>query len=264
MFLVLSRLLYVYGLFAFLVQWVAFIPAFIYQTEKYFDLLGSLTYVFLALVAFLLSSQEPGSVLIALMVVLWAIRLGSFLFLRVRRAGEDGRFRLIKPDLLQFLMTWTLQGLWVFVTFAAGLAALTSSEPHPISAWVIIGVSMWVIGFGIEVLADHQKSTFKKEPHNAEKFIQHGLWAWSRHPNYLGEILLWCGVAVVAFPVLGSWQYLTLVSPLFVLLLLTKISGVRMLEARGKRKWGQDEAYLAYCERTPMLLLNPFISTNES
>ena len=247
------------GLFAFLVQWLAFIPAYIFQTERYFDLLGSLTYIALAVIALLYSSQGAGAILVASMVVIWASRLGVFLFKRVMQVGHDRRFAKIKPDFLQFLMTWTLQGLWVFVTFAAGLAALTSGKAYPLSGLVGVGCALWFVGFLIEVVADQQKSVFRKDPNNEDKFIRHGLWAWSRHPNYFGEILLWTGIAIAALPLLEGWQYVTLISPLFVIVLLTKISGVRMLEARANKKWGREEDYQEYRDKTPTLLLNPLL-----
>ena len=252
-------LFFVCGLSAFLVQWLAFIPAFIFQTERYFDLLGSLTYISLAVIALLYSSQDAGAIVVASMVIIWASRLGVFLFRRVMRVGHDRRFAKIKPDFLQFLMTWTLQGSWVFVTFAAGLAALASGKAYPLSGLVGLGCALWFVGFLIEVVADQQKSIFRNDPTNADKFIRHGLWAWSRHPNYFGEILLWTGIAVAALPILEGWQHITLVSPVFVFVLLTRISGVRMLEARANKKWGREEDYQEYCDKTPTLLLNPLL-----
>ncbi len=250
-------LLFAFGLAAFVIQWIAFIPAYVYQTEKYFDLMGSVTYLCLAFAALFFSQREPAAILVALLVAIWAARLGTFLFLRVSRVGHDSRFRKIKPDFLQYMMTWTLQGLWVFLTFAAGLTALTSSKAYGIDAFVIIGALLWVIGFTIEVIADNQKTAFRRDPANQDKFITHGLWAMSRHPNYFGEIMLWTGIAVIAIPALEGWQYVTLISPLFVYILLVKISGVRMLEHSAKRRWGNDETYIAYRKNTPVLLLNP-------
>lgn len=246
-------------LLAFTIQWLMFIPAFIFQTERFYDLTGSLTYIALVIIGLSFSSFEPGSILIAVMVAVWAVRLGSFLFMRVTKAGHDSRFRSIKPDFFQYLMTWTLQGLWVFLTFAAGLAAITSDKPHPIDLFAIIGGTLWLAGFAIEVTADNQKSQFKSDPANADRFISQGLWALSRHPNYFGEILLWIGIAVIALPILEGWQYATLISPLFVIFLLTRVSGVRMLENQARKRWGNDPDYQAYFQRTPMLLLNPFL-----
>jgi len=107
------------------------------------------------------------------------------------------------------------------------------------------------------VIADGQKRAFRRDPKNEGAFIQSGLWALCRHPNYLGEILLWLGVAVVAVPVLSGWQQLTLLSPVFVYVLLTRISGIPLLASRGKRRWGNDPAYQAYLDRTPVLFPRP-------
>ncbi len=242
------------GALAFGIQWLAFIPAFALQTERFYDLVGSLTYILLALVALLTATPEDlPRVLMATLVMMWACRLGGFLFWRIRAAGEDSRFRHIKPHFLRFLMTWTLQGLWVYITFAAGLAAITSTVPASASAFTLVGGSTWLLGFVIEVIADAQKTRFRADPSNRDHFISHGLWRYSRHPNYVGEILLWTGIAIIAYPLLIGWQQLTLLSPLFVYLLLTRVSGVNMLEASGRRRWGDDPAYREYCQRTPVL-----------
>ncbi len=247
------------GLIAFVIQWCCFVPAFLLKTEHFFDLIGSLTYITLALlVMFLRQGEDPRTILIGSLVLVWALRLGSFLFMRIRRDGHDGRFDDIKPDFPKFLMTWTLQGLWVFITFAAGLAAMTANSSKPMGVFAFLGAIFWVIGFSIEVVADWQKRRFRAQASNVGQFIQTGLWSWSRHPNYFGEILLWVGIALIAFPVLSGMQYFTLVSPVFVFLLLTQVSGVRMLEARAAKKWGSDPDYQAYCARTPALMIRPW------
>lgn len=242
------------GFFSFGINWVVFIPSFIAQTEHYFDLTGSLTY--LGLLVFVLAlgeSVDARSILLAIMVGLWAVRLGSFLFRRVREDGSDGRFDAIKPNFARFLMAFTLQGLWVFLTLSCALAAMTSSQVAPLGGFAFLGALLFVLGFAVEVTADRQKRAFRADPANGDRFITTGLWARSQHPNYAGEITLWIGVAFVAFPVLSGWQYVTLISPVFVFVLLTRISGIPLLEARGERKWGDDPAYREYRERTPML-----------
>jgi steroid 5-alpha reductase family enzyme len=110
------------------------------------------------------------------------------------------------------------------------------------------------VGFALEAVADQQKRRFRERPENAGRFIATGLWAWSRHPNYFGEILLWTGVALVALPALDGWQLATLLSPVFVTLLLTRVSGVPLLEERADARWGDDPEYLAYKKRTPLLV----------
>jgi len=243
---------------SFVIQWIVFIPAFVFSSEKFFDLTGSLTYISLVMfAAYLVPEMTPRDYLIAGLVLVWAFRLGQFLFRRVLQAGEDRRFRTMKTDFLQFLMTWTLQGLWVSITLGAGLAAMTSESKVNLGVMAYIGLALWVLGFAIEVIADAQKTRFRAVPEHQDLFIQTGLWAWSRHPNYFGEILLWFGMALIAFPALQGGQYATLISPIFVFVLMTYISGVRMLEARADRKWGDDKAYQDYKARTPVLWLKP-------
>jgi steroid 5-alpha reductase family enzyme len=246
------------ALLAFVIQWLMFLPAWLFQTERYYDLTGSMTYISVALLALFLSGRiEPGSLLIVAMILIWALRLGIFLFTRILDEGGDRRFERIKPRFLRFLMTWTLQGLWVVVTSAAGLAAVASGQPFPLGPLVIFGALLWCLGFAIEVTADRQKRLFRKRPANREAFICEGLWRYARHPNYFGEILLWTGIAVMAVPVLAGWQYLTLVSPLFVYLLLTRVSGIRMLEASAQQRWGDDPAYRTYLATTSRLFPLP-------
>ncbi|MDZ7683952.1 MAG: DUF1295 domain-containing protein [Gammaproteobacteria bacterium] len=182
---------------------------------------------------------------------------GLLLFARIRADGFDGRFSQIKEDFASFLMTWTLQGLWVTVTSAAAIAAITGTATASLGPWALMGSVLWVAGFATEAIADEQKKTFKADPENHGRFITTGLWAWSRHPNYFGEIVLWLGIAIIAFPELSGWQYATLVSPVFVFVLLNYISGVRMLEARADRRWGDDPDYQAYKKNTPALVLLP-------
>ena len=248
------------GLLAFAVQWLAFVPAYLRQTEHFFDLTGSLTFISLALFG-LWVGGDARSLLLAVLVVLWAVRLGSFLFTRVRQSGADRRFDRIKPDFWRFLMTWTLQGLWVFVTLGPALAAMTGTRQVPLGAVATLGVAVWLTGFVIETVADAQKRHFRSVPGNEHRFISSGLWAWSRHPNYFGEILLWCGVALISLPVLAGWQWVTLISPLFVYLLLTRISGIRMLERQAEKRWGDDPDYQTYLRRTSRLLPLPPRST---
>ncbi len=246
------------GLLSFGINWLVFAHAYAAQTERFFDLTGSTTYITLIATALALSGDpEPRALLIGAMVVVWAGRLGSFLFARISRDGSDGRFDELKPSFPRFLMTWTLQGLWVLLTLACALAAITTADPAPLGPYALTGSLVWLAGFAIEVVADRQKSRFRADESNRDRFIDSGLWAWSRHPNYFGEITLWFGVAVIALPVLSGWQYATLVSPLFVYVLLTRISGIPPLDRRARKKWGDDPGYRAYREQTPALFPRP-------
>jgi len=242
----------------FLIQWVAFIIAFIQKSERFFDLTGSLTYISVTtLSVFLIPEIDNRSVLLLVLVVIWATRLGTFLFTRIQRVGRDDRFDEIKVSFSRFLLTWTIQGLWVTLTAAAALGAITSTNQKPLGWIGLVGFVVWAVGFFFELLADVQKSAFKANPENKVKFIQTGLWAWSRHPNYFGEIVIWIGVAIIALPVLRGWALLTLISPLWVFLQLTIISGVPMLEKKAEKRWGDQADYQRYKASTPVLIPRP-------
>jgi steroid 5-alpha reductase family enzyme len=244
---------------AFFIQWIVFIPAYFKKTEKFFDLTGSLTYITVIVFAVALSPEiDIRSLLLMVLVSIWAIRLGTYLFRRILKEGEDKRFKEIKQSGTRFFLTWTLQGLWVSFTLAAALAAITVEQRTEFGLIGLVGLLVWIIGFGFEAIADYQKSKFRSVPENKGKFITNGLWSISRHPNYFGEILLWIGIAIIALPTLQGWRWLTLISPVFVTILLTKVSGVPLLEKRADNKWGGQEDYEEYKKRTPVLIPNPF------
>ena len=237
----------------FIVQWLIYIPSYLKQTERFYDLTGSLTFISVILFAlFSAQSISPYSIFMASMVIIWALRLGTFLFIRIGQDGKDDRFVHIKPDKYRFYIAWTIQGLWVFLTSLAALVAITSSYTLEISHLTIIGMMIWLVGFIIEATADYQKRQFKHK--NPDTFISTGLWAYSRHPNYFGEIMLWTGVAIAVLPALHGWQHLALISPIFVAVLLITISGIPMLEEKAERKWGGNTDYIAYKNRTSVLL----------
>jgi steroid 5-alpha reductase family enzyme len=245
-------------LLVYIIQWVAFIPAYMFQTEKFFDLTGSITYSSVFIYCIYLATSGDlnwGSLVISILVILWAGRLGTFLFTRIAKDGEDKRFRTIKPDIAQFFMTWTLQGMWVSLCSLCAITGIASDTGIIVNNIFYIGLVMFIGGFAIEIVADQQKTAFRAIPENRNKFITSGLWSKSRHPNYFGEIALWTGVAVMSFSSLSGIEYLTLISPIFTYLLLVKISGVRMLEGRGQKTWGDDEEYIAYMRNTPMVMI---------
>ena len=241
----------------FIIQWVVFLPSFYWHTEKFYDLTGSATYIFITLVALYHKAQFIGpradirSLLLAVIIIIWALRLGSFLFMRILKDKEDRRFNEWKFSFPLFLRTWTLQGMWIFLTSVAAITAISTRKIVAPDLLLFIGAFLWLFGFLFETISDFQKRKFKLN--NKDGFITSGLWSVSRHPNYFGEIVLWVGVAIIAFPTLYGWQYVSLVSPLFVYLLLTRVSGIPLLEEHAEKKWGKDKKYISYKENTPEL-----------
>ena len=246
------------GSIGFALHWAVFVPSYAFKTEHYFDLTGSLSYITTVAAAIVLNpSLDLRDLIICAMITVWALRLGSFLFWRIKKDGQDKRFIVMKTKFTWFLMTWTIGGLWVLVTMAAGLAALTSNITAELGLISYLGIALWLFGFVVEVTADNQKTEFRKNPDNRNRFITTGVWSWSQHANYFGEITLWFGLALVALPVLSGWQLATLISPVFVYFLLTKVSGIPLLDRLAKQKWGTDSEYLSYTQATSKLLLWP-------
>lgn len=241
------------------IQWLAWIPASIGKTERFYDLTGGLTY--LTVVGFSLwagSLSEPPSLrelIVSLLVVIWSLRLSFFLYFRIHRTGKDGRFDQLKTSPIRFLVPWTLQGLWVFLTMIVVIVINSQADSAPaIGIWDGIGLSMWILGFAIEVIADNQKTVFNTEPKNQDKWIDSGLWSYSRHPNYFGEILLWTGIAIFGVSCFSGLEKIAWISPIFIYILLTKISGTPILDRRAIEKWGDNPEYQIYRDTTPLLI----------
>ncbi|MEP0391568.1 MAG: DUF1295 domain-containing protein [Erythrobacter sp.] len=255
--------MYLAGWLALAINWLAFIPSAAAKSDKFYDTIGAVTY--LSVTAFAVYAAigfhgdlDVRSMVVAGMVAIWCIRLGSFLYTRIHAAGgADSRFEKIRVNPARFLVAWTLQGLWAILTGSAAVAIITSETRAPIGAFFYAGAAIWLLGFVFESVADSQKSAFKKDTSNVGKFINVGLWSWCRHPNYFGEITLWFGILVIAIPVLSGLSWLVVISPVFVFLLLTRISGINLQDAQAKARWGDNTAYQAYRKKTPALFPKP-------
>ena len=253
-------ILFICLMISFVLHWIAFIPAYLARTEKFYDIAGTVAYLsVLATASYLtmISSNnnlQLRSIIAIILVLIWALRLGLFLFVRVLKAGEDRRFREVKQNFSKFLVWWSVSALWVFLTAANALTMIINHVSFTDDFYFYFGLSLWLIGFSFEAIADEQKRRFKSDKKNKDAFISTGLWGLSRHPNYFGEILLWVGMAVIALPTLIGWQYVTLISPIFIYFLLTRVSGVNLLEDRANQKWGGTEEYESYVKKTPVLI----------
>jgi len=242
----------------FIIHWILYIPANIFKTEKFYDLSGSLSYI--SVISYILYSKTQsfesglGEVIISLAIIIWSVRLGTFLFLRIKKAGEDKRFREYKKSWSKFLVAWTTSGMWVTICSACAMTAIASENIIELNTIFFIGLFMFVFGFSIEIIADYQKTKFRSVASNKDKYISSGLWSKSRHPNYVGEIILWLGISVMSFSNLEGLQYITLISPFFTYWLLVYISGVSILEKSGQEKWGHLKDYQDYIKKTPKLL----------
>ena len=245
---------------AVLIQFVIFLPSFLFQTEKFYDLTGSLTFISVTSIAYF-SLDNPTTIdtILYLYVIVWAGRLGIFLFRRINKDGKDERFDKAKKKFFWFLQYWMGQAAWVVFTAGASILAILSPVEAELEVIAFIGIFLWWSGFLIEVISDYQKRKFRETSDPKTEFISTGLWARSRHPNYFGEITLWVGMAVISLSSLSGIEYVTaVVSPLFVYLLLRKAEGVPMLERIADERYGELSDYQEYKANTPVLMMKIF------
>ena len=240
------------------VQALFFAFAAYLRTDKVTDLSYSLS--FIVITAFLLVAERafaPLQLLVALLVLAWAFRLGSYLFARILRMGKDERFDDKRGNFREFLKFWILQAFAVWVIMLPVTVLPSLDGVADLGAVSLAGVFLWAIGFVIEAASDAQKAAFKKEPANSGRWIDSGLWRFSRHPNYFGEILQWWGVFVAAAPAFPPLAFLTVAGPLSISLLILFVSGVPLLEKSADRKYGADPGYQDYKRRTSILVPLP-------
>lgn len=250
---------------SFIIHWLVFIPSYFFKTEKFYDITGTVAYLSILLTtAYLINLVNDEGILLRsiisiIFVMIWAIRLGIFLFKRVIKVGEDKRFEHAKKSFSKFLMFFNISALWVFLTIVNVLTMIINNSDSVTDLFFIIGFTIVIIGFIIEVVADMQKRKFRTNISNKGQFISSGLWSISRHPNYFGEMMIWVGMSFVTIPILIGWQFITLISPIFVIFLLTKVSGINLLEASANDKWGADKNYQDYKDKTSVLI--PFLGS---
>lgn len=235
------------------------------HTERFYDVFGSLTYWITVLRARSMASQAAGGAdddrlstrqqVCTLCVLAWSARLGLFLAERAWKHG-DSRFDKVKHQPKKFLIYWLVQGLWCSLIALPVNLQLTQGGPDSIAVQPadLVSWAGWLIGFTMETVADLQKRRWKAQGNQG--FISTGLWKYSQHPNYFGEMLLWSSLCMSCITGLRgtSQKLLSMVSPAFTIFLLKYVSGIPLLKKAAMKKYGNDPDYLAYCARTNLLV----------
>ena len=226
------------------------------QSDKVTDLIYSLSFILLTSVLWWSHDNSLVHHLILVMITLWGGRLGGYLFIRILTKGKDERFNQMRKQFFRIAGFWSLQTGSILI-LAIPIFILFSYTNIKTSGIHYLGLGVWSIGWFIETISDWQKFRFKTNPSNKGKVIQHGLWKVVQHPNYLGEILCWIGVFLVVLPVLQGWQWIAIVSPLWIITLLVFISGIPLLQKQSAQKYGHLDMYRKYTSNTPLLI--PFV-----
>ncbi|KAG2429602.1 hypothetical protein HXX76_010835 [Chlamydomonas incerta] len=241
------------------INWAGWAVAAALKTEKFYDLLGSASFLTLTVGSLVVGGASGARKLVVSgMVAAWAVRLGTYLVTRVVKTGGDARFDDVKEQPGKFFVYWTMQAVWVFVSLLPVLCINGGRSPVPLGPLDALGMAVYGLGLTLEVVADWQKAAWKARPENKGRFIDEGLWSLSRHPNYCGEMMIWWGVFLTCAPGFGAaWQYVSVASPVVVMLLLRYVSGVPLLEEMGEKRWGTEPAFQEYKARTNLLLPLP-------
>ncbi len=203
----------------------------------------------------------PRQLLVAALVALWAIRLGSYVAVRVASGPEDARYALMRE---RWGPRFGTRLFWLALAQAPATAllcisiAVAAQRPGPIGGADIAGFAILLAAIIGEGVADRQMKRFKSDPANKGKVIDTGLWGWSRHPNYVFEWLGWVAYPLIAIDLTGGWPlgWLSLIAPAVMYLILTRVTGVPPLEEVMLQSRG--DAYRAYQARVPAFLPNPF------
>lgn len=243
-------------LLSLVINLAMFLVAFALKSDKLTDISYALSFIAVAVVVFTNGRRGMGHALLLAMITVWGVRIGGFLLYRVVKKGKDSRFDGVRENFRKFGTFWLGQAVTVWVLLIPALMAFHS--PLQLSPLGIIGCIVWAVGLAVEALADYQKYVFSRQPSNKGKWIATGIWRYSRHPNYFGEILVWVGIYIFTLQALSVPQALNgLVSPVVITLLLCFVSGIPPLEKSADKKWGHLPAYQEYKKRTSLLVPLP-------
>lgn len=241
-------------LIIFLIQMVFFVFAAIKKTDKVTDLAYGMTFACMS-AAIIVQTRNYNltHLLAALLVIIWGVRLSGYLFYRIQAIKTDKRFDGIREDVFKFAQFWTLQIIAIWIILLPFLI-ITQDNNVKFNSISIIGFLLSVIGILIESIADIQKFRFKNKKENIDKWANIGLWKISRHPNYLGEIIMWVGLYAFSLPYLKGIEHLAILSPIFITFLLLFVSGIPTIEKKYDKKYKDNDEYQLYKRKTGILL----------
>ena len=239
----------------FVLQIIFFIYAALKKTDKVTDLSYGLTFIIAVIFAYILNIEYASffKIILVLLVSIWGIRLSVYLFVRILKTGKDKRFDGVREDLKKFASFWLLQAISIFVILLPTTYILTSDMDMSLNWISSIGLILAISGILIEGIADSQKFVFKNKEENRGKWIGTGLWKYSRHPNYLGQIMMWIGVFVYCFVYINGIGLITILSPIYISVLLLWVSGIPTLEREYDKRYVNNKEYQEYKKNTGVL-----------
>jgi len=181
------------------------------------------------------------------------------LFWRIINIGKDHRFDDVRENSFKFLVWFLLQfvTIWLISLPFIIINSPSKSDSDDLIASDYVGWAIWLIGFVCEAIADQQKFQFRNDKSNKDKWCDVGIWKLSRHPNYFGEICCWWGIFISCASILVTWEWFSIVSPVYITVILMFGSGIPTTEKSTDKRFWTDTKYQEYKQRTPVLI--PFI-----
>jgi len=220
------------GILLYMTGW--FIAAQIRGRNDIADVAWGLGFTLVAVVSLVAGDvYSPRGLLVSGLVLAWGLRLALHIHNRNRGRGEDPRYRQWREEwgkwfvLRSFLQVFMLQGALLLLV-AVPIVFVNTAPAGPLGWLDLLGLAVWLYGFGFEAVGDWQLLKFIRNPGNKGKLMTSGLWRYTRHPNYFGEVTLWWGIWLMTLCLPGGW--LTIVGPLTITILILKVSGIPMLE----------------------------------
>ena len=238
------------------IQIVFFTVAYLYKTDKVTDLSYGLTFIIISIIYLFGSTLKAPHIMLSSLVIIWGIRIVLYLFIRILKTEKDKRFDEFRHSFLKFGGFWLLQAISVWIIMIPAIIVL-NSEYSSLNLLSFIGILVWLLGFMVEAIADQQKYIFKSDPKNKDKWINKGFWKYSRHPNYFGEILIWTGIFIFSIPYLSGYLWVSIISPIYIAVLLIFVSGIPPLEKKYDEKYKDNSEYQNYKNKTSILIPLP-------
>lgn len=253
-----ERLLALTAIITVTFQFSFFLITYFLRFDKVTDFAGTTNFIILAITTLTIGgSYTVRQIVMTSLVLLWGIRLCTFLVYRIALWGEDRRFDEQRDNIGRLVVFWTLQAMWVWTVSLPLTIVNSKATTADLGALDYIGWSIVAGGVILEATADQQKLMFKQMAESRGQWTNAGTWAWSRHPNFFGEMAVWWGMYVSALGDLHGGEHAALLSPVFITLLLLFVSGIPLLEKSSDARYAARPDYQTYKRRTSVLIPVP-------
>lgn len=248
----LSVFLYCFVIiFSYVTVW--FIISILVKRNDVADIAWGIGYILICGYLFLTQEKNPVMNFVYILIVLWGLRLSIHIYLRNRGKKEDFRYKAWRDAwgssfyIRSYLQVYLLQGLILLII----ISPVINAAYWPVLKWSFYtwaGIVCWLIGFYFQAVGDYQLKIFTSNSTSKEEIMQSGLWKYSRHPNYFGEIMMWLGIFIITIPVPNSFFFV--ISPALITFLLVFVSGIPLLE----KKYASHPGFFAYKKKTSKLI----------